>query len=166
MDNQFVPTPGAQGFQCSNPSAVDLTCLAGALSLFEKTSISNLRSKSLLLTAYAEHLLNQIAARNTINGEAPFKIITPSDPRFRGTQLSVLLREGLLEDVSKALEENGVVCDKRKPDIIRVAPVPLYNTFVDVYRFMQIFERALPQEKGKSEEVQREAPEALPEPRL
>lgn len=149
MDNKFVPTPGAQGFQCSNPSAVDLTCLAGALSVFEKTSMADLRSRSVLLTGYAEHLLNDISARFTGDkgGEPPFKIITPADPRFRGTQLSVLLQEELMEEVSKALEENGVICDKRKPGIIRVAPVPLYNTFGDICRFMQVFERALQHQK-------------------
>ncbi|KAL7770537.1 hypothetical protein CFE70_000474 [Pyrenophora teres f. teres 0-1] len=125
MDNKFVPTPGAQGFQCSNPSIVDLTCLSGALSVFEKTSMADLRSRSLLLTAYAEHLLAQIAARNSKEGASPFQIITPSDPRFRGAQLSVLLPEDIFDDASAALVDNGVVCDKRKPGIIRVAPVPL-----------------------------------------
>ncbi|KAH7366622.1 pyridoxal phosphate-dependent transferase [Pyrenochaeta sp. MPI-SDFR-AT-0127] len=143
MDNKFVPTPGAQGFQCSNPSIVDLTCLSGSLSVFEKTSMTILRSRSLLLTAYAEHLLTQIASRNIKDGSFPFQIITPSDPRFRGAQLSVLLTEDIFEDASAALEANGVICDKRKPGIIRVAPVPMYNTFGDVCRFMQIFEEAL-----------------------
>lgn len=157
MDNQFVPTPGAQGFQCSNPSIVDLTCLSGSLSVFEKTSIANLRSRSLLLTAYAEHLLTQIASRNISNGRFPFEIITPSDPRFRGAQLSVLLPEDIFEDASAALEANGVICDKRKPGIIRVAPVPMYNTFGDVYRFMQIFEEALQtREREQSQQVKGE----------
>ncbi|KAH7136187.1 pyridoxal phosphate-dependent transferase [Dendryphion nanum] len=143
MDNRFVPTPGAQGFQCSNPSIVDLTCLSGALSVFEQTNMNTLRSKALLLTAYAEELLSRIAGRNIRDGAFPFRIITPSDPRERGTQLSVLLQEELMEDVSVALEGNGVICDKRKPGIIRVAPVPLYNTFGDVARFMRVFEEAL-----------------------
>ncbi|KAF1965808.1 kynureninase 2 [Bimuria novae-zelandiae CBS 107.79] len=143
MDNKFAPTPGAQGFQCSNPSIVDLTCLSGSLSVFQKTSMAQLRSKALLLTAYAEHLLSTIAARNQHEGKAPFEIITPSDPRWRGTQLSVLLQEDLMEIVSEALIEGGVVCDKRKPGCIRVAPVPLYNTFEDVWRFMRVFEGGL-----------------------
>ncbi|KAF1948512.1 kynureninase 2 [Byssothecium circinans] len=147
MDNRFVPTPGAQGFQCSNPSIVDLTCLSGALSVFGKTSMSELRSKSLLLTAYAEQLLTQIASRNIRDGAFPFEIITPRDPRQRGTQLSVLLKEELMEDVSIALEKNGVICDKRKPGIIRVAPVALYNTFEDVWRFMRVLEGALQTER-------------------
>ncbi|PIA91659.1 Kynureninase 2 [Cercospora beticola] len=152
MNNQFVPTPGAGGFQLSNPSVVDLTCLSAALSVYEKTSMKELRRKALLLTAYAEELLGGISKRNvTEGGEAPFKIITPSDPRQRGTQLSVLFKEELMEEVSAALEENGVICDKRKPGCIRVAPVPLYNTFGDVARFMQIIEAAL-KNKGKASE--------------
>lgn len=121
MDNNFKPTPGAQGFQCSNPSIVDLTCLAGSLSVFTKTKMADLRSKSLLLTAYAEHLLNAISSRNTKDGEAPFKIISPADPRYRGAQLSVLLQEDLMENVSAALEGNGVICDK-----VSRRCVPLY----------------------------------------
>lgn len=152
MDNKFVPTAGAQGFQCSNPSIVDLTCLAAALNVFEKTNMKDLTTKSRLLTSYAEHLLDQIASRyvsKDAGPEPPFRVITPKDPRFRGAQLSVLLREELMDAVSASLEANGVVCDKRKPGIIRVAPVPLYNTFADVCRFMEIFEGALP---GKKEE--------------
>lgn len=161
MDNKFVPTPGAQGFQCSNPSIVDLTCLAGSLNVFQKTSMSNLRSRSLLLTAYAEHLLAQIASRNIKDGAFPFQVITPSDPRFRGAQLSVLLQEDLMEDVSAALEGNGVVCDKRKPGCIRVAPAPLYNTFKDVCKFMQIFEEALqPKVQAEGQQAQGGAVEA------
>ncbi|KAF1849098.1 kynureninase [Cucurbitaria berberidis CBS 394.84] len=157
MDNKFVPTPGAQGFQCSNPSIVDLTCLLGTLSVFERTSMAELRSRSLLLTAYAEHLLTQIASRNIKGGSFPFEIITPSDPRYRGAQLSVLLPEEVFEDASAALEANGVVCDKRKPGIIRVAPVPMYNTFDDVCRFMQIFEEALqPRTQACGQTIQEE----------
>ncbi|CAO2653837.1 Nn.00g105700.m01.CDS01 [Neocucurbitaria sp. VM-36] len=164
MDNKFVPTPGAQGFQCSNPSIVDLTCLLGTLTVFEKTSMEALRSRSLLLTAYAEHLLTQIASRNIQDGKFPFQIITPSDPRFRGAQLSVLLPEDMFEDASAALEANGVVCDKRKPGIIRVAPVPMYNTFGDVCRFMQIFEQAL--QSKTQEQAQMGQEEKVAEARL
>ncbi|KAJ4294234.1 Kynureninase (L-kynurenine hydrolase) [Kalmusia sp. IMI 367209] len=143
MDNNFVPTPGAQGFQCSNPSIVDLTCLSGALGVFQTTSMEALRDRSVLLTAYAEHLLAGIAERQTNDQGAPFDIITPSDARFRGAQLSVLLQEESFDTVSAALAEAGVILDKRKPGVIRVAPVPLYNTFEDVWRFMRVFEGAL-----------------------
>jgi kynureninase len=145
-----VPTPGAQGFQVSNPSAVDLTCLLASLSVFEKTNISALRSRSLLLTAYAEHLLEQIASRSSLKNGAAFDVITPSNPTERGAQLSVLIREDLMDGVSKALENAGIICDKRKPGCIRVAPVPMYNTFSDVWRFMETFESAIHPNAEKS----------------
>lgn len=142
MDNNFLPTAGAGGFQVSNPSAIDLAALSGALSVFNMTSMTALRSKALVLTAYAEHLLNGILAEDG-GAEPPFRIITPADPHQRGCQLSVLLRPGLLDNISDALQENAIVCDKRKPDVIRVAPVPLYCTFHDVWQFMDVLKKAL-----------------------
>jgi kynureninase len=127
--------------------------------------MEDLRSKSLLLTAYAEHLLNQIAER-TFDGSYPFEIITPSDPLRRGAQLSVLLREELMEDVSKALEAAGVICDKRKPGCIRVAPAPLYNTFSDVCRFMHTFEAAVRPQVEEAQGDQNAAGEVEVEARL
>lgn len=140
MDNNFRPIPGAGGFQCSNPSAIDLAALNAALSVFEKTSIQDLRQKSLRLTGYLERLLDEIQAEFE---SAPFRVITPRDPSQRGTQLCILLQEGMLGPVAAALEEGGVICDKREPGVIRVAPVPMYNTFEDVYRFVQIFRQGL-----------------------
>jgi kynureninase len=146
MDNKFLPTVGAGGFQVSNPSVVDLASLSGSLSVFNQTDMKTIRSKALVLTAYAELLLNEILASETASpsaGEAVFQIITPTDPLQRGSQLSVLLRDGLLDGVSDALLAEGIVCDKRKPGVIRVAPVPLYCTFTDVWRFMDVFKRSL-----------------------
>ena len=147
MAETFRPTPGASGFQVSNPSAVDLASLSAALSVFDRTNMAALRDKSLLLTAYAEYLLDDMLAAASGGGDdkeaPPFRIITPANPMERGAQLSVLLRPGLLEGVGKALKEGGVVCDQRKPDVVRVAPVPLYCTFTDVWRFAEIFRRAL-----------------------
>lgn len=148
MDNNFVPTPGAAGFQLSNPSAVDLASLSAALSVFGKTTMRDLRSKALVLTAYAEHLMDEMRASS--GGGELFRIITPRDPAQRGTQLSVVFADGEVHDaVSAALEAGGVLCDKRKPNVIRVAPVPLYSRFEDVWRFMQILRGALEVEKTK-----------------
>jgi kynureninase len=142
MDNKFVPTAGAGGYQCSNPSAMDLACLSGALSVFNKTSMHALRSKALVLTAYAEHLLLAMDAETS--PRTVFRILTPTDPAQRGTQLSVqLLEDGLLDSIIPALEHNGIMCDKRKPDVIRVAPVPLYSRFEDVWSFMQVLRGVL-----------------------
>ncbi|KAG5929748.1 Kynureninase 1 [Claviceps africana] len=143
MDNNFVPTPGAAGYQLSNPSALDLAALSGALSVFNKTTMHDIRSKSLVMTAYAEFLLDQMLDETKTDPTPLFTILTPRDPLQRGTQLSVLLRDGLLEKVTAALEEHGAICDKRKPNVIRVAPVPLYTRFEDVWAYVQILRRAL-----------------------
>ncbi|KAH7037070.1 pyridoxal phosphate-dependent transferase [Microdochium trichocladiopsis] len=146
MDNKFLPTPGASGYQCANPSAIDMAALSGALSVFEKTDMKTLRDKAVLITAYAEYLLDDMVASEKRDTPS-FRIITPHDPRERGTQLSVLLREGLLDRVQANLEEAGIVCDKRKPDVIRVAPVSMYTRYVDVWRFMETLRKTLDEEE-------------------
>ncbi|KAK6222626.1 Kynureninase (L-kynurenine hydrolase) [Pestalotiopsis sp. IQ-011] len=142
MDNKFLPTAGAGGFQVSNPSAIDLAALSGALSVFEQTSMRALRSKALVITAYAEHLLDEIVAGDG-GAEPALRIITPASPLERGTQLSVLLRAGLIDRVADSFVEHGIVCDKRKPDVIRVAPVPLYCSFTDVFNFMEVLKKVI-----------------------
>lgn len=136
MDNNFVPIPGASGFQVSNPSAMDMTSVLASLDVFSLTSIDDLRARSLRLTAYLEARL----LRWEGGEQPPYKIITPSNPAERGAQLSVLLNPGLLETVQAYIEENGVVVDERKPDVLRVAPAPLYNSFWDIHRFMVLFQ--------------------------
>jgi kynureninase len=142
MDNVFRPIPGAGGFQLSNPSIMDLASLSAALETFNQMDMQAKREKSLLLTAYAEYLLYRILGRDR-SSTAPFRIISPKDPLQRGAQLSVLMREGLMEKIGQAFKDEGIVCDQRKPDVIRVAPVPMYNTFEDVCRFMDILEKAI-----------------------
>ncbi|GES59466.1 kynureninase [Aspergillus terreus] len=139
MDNKFKPIPGAGGFQISNPSAIDLSCLCAALSVFDQTSVSELRRKSLKLTAYLEYLL----LKDTTEDSRPFRIITPTNPEARGAQLSLLLKPGLLQGVSERLQDAGIICDKREPGVVRVAPVPLYNTYSEVWEFVQQFRAAL-----------------------
>jgi kynureninase len=138
---EFRPIPGAGGFQISNPSAIDLASLCASLSIFNETSIEALRAKSLKLTAYLEHLLLNDSLAD--EADRPFRIITPLDPAKRGAQVSLLLKPGLLERVGVELHEAGIVVDQRKPDVIRVAPVPLYNTYHDIWVFVQVFRRAL-----------------------
>ncbi|KAI9761798.1 MAG: Kynureninase (L-kynurenine hydrolase) [Candelina submexicana] len=137
----FVPIPGAAGFQVSNPSALDLSAVIASLEIFNMTSMSAIRQKSVHLTGWLEYLL-QTKQSSGPDQEVLYNIITPSKPEERGGQLSVRLRAGLLDTVMKELEENGVVVDERKPDVVRVAPAPLYNTFVEVWEFAQIFCKA------------------------
>ncbi|KAJ5776037.1 uncharacterized protein N7511_001048 [Penicillium nucicola] len=139
MDNKYKPIPGAGGFQLSTPSTMDLTCLCAAMSVFDQTSMADLREKSIKLTAYLEHLLLE----NTSSETRQFDIISPSDPYARGAQLSVLLKPGLLHAVSDRLQKAGIVCDKREPGVVRVAPVPLYNTYSEVFKFVEEFKGAL-----------------------
>ena len=139
MDNSFVPMPGAAGFQLSNPSVFDITSLNASLEVFKKAGgMGPLREKSLKLTAYLESILVSSPFFNS-----GFEIITPKDPEQRGAQLSLKLDSGLLDVVVKELEERSVVVDERRPDVIRVAPAPLYNTFKDVFEFRNAFDEAL-----------------------
>ncbi|KAH8588387.1 pyridoxal phosphate-dependent transferase [Bisporella sp. PMI_857] len=139
MENKFVPIPGAAGFQLSNPSILDITSLNASLEVFQKAGgLVPLREKSLKLTAYLESLLD----RHIRNADL-FEIITPREKDQRGAQLSLRLREGLLDIVMKELEDRGVVTDERRPDVVRVAPAPLYNSYSDCYRFVVAFDEAL-----------------------
>ncbi|OAX79169.1 kynureninase [Emergomyces africanus] len=141
MDNRFVPRPGAAGFQLSNPSVLDLSAIIASLEIFSAATMPAIRQKSLQLTAYMEHLLLK-ACPQPESGPKLFSIITPSNPMERGAQLSVLLRGDILDGVFSRLLANGIVVDERKPNVIRVAAAPLYNTFVDVWHFVQIFAKA------------------------
>ena len=141
MDNRFAPIQGAAGFQLSNPSALDLSAVLASLSIFDQTSMEALREKSIAMTGYLEQLLDQWPFVED-GGEKPYVIITPRKASERGAQLSVRLRPGLLHRVMEALEDKGVVVDERKPDVVRVAPAPLYNTFEDCWTFIEVFQRA------------------------
>jgi kynureninase len=139
---EFVPRPGAAGYQLSNPSILDLTAVIASLEVFHMISMTELRHKSVSLTTYLESLLARFpseAPPNEALQDAPFTVITPQNPNERGAQLSIRLKPGLLHLILNELDQHGVVVDERKPDVIRVAPAPLYNTYLDVWSFVQIF---------------------------
>ena len=100
--------------------------------------MSALREKSVAMTAYLEDLLLRYPLDDP-RASRPFTIITPADPEERGAQLSIKLEPELLDTVLAKLEQNGVVTDERRPDVIRVAAAPLYNSYLDVWKFAQIF---------------------------
>ncbi len=135
MQKHFVPAEGAQGWQLSNAPVLSMAAHAAALSVFEKTSMKELRAKSFLLSGYLHFLLHQIPS-------SAFSIITPAKADARGCQVSIQMKENGRK-VFDILEKNGVIADWREPDVIRVAPVPMYNTFEDVYRFAQHFLNAI-----------------------
>ncbi len=131
-----MPRPGAAGYQLSNPSALDMSAVVASLEMFNQATIKALHHKSRSMTAYLQLLLLKSAkAKNII----PFALITPIEDKEKGAQISIRLEPGLLDVVLHHLEENGVVVDERKPDVVRVAPAPLYNNCVDVWKFVQIF---------------------------
>lgn len=159
MDNRFVPIPGAAGFQVSNPSILDITSLTASLEIFEKAGgMGPLREKSLKITAYLEDLLLDMEAFS----QKIFKVITPKEKEQRGAQLSLKLQAGLLDVVMEELEERGVVVDERRPDVIRVAPAPLYNSFEDCWEFVKAFGEAVEVAvKARKGEVKAEGAEEM-----
>lgn len=140
MENKYHPAVGAAGFQVSNPSIVDITSVCASLEVYELAGgMPALREKSLRLTGYLESLLDGMP-------EGPrrrFELITPRDPAARGAQLSLRLEPKILDEVVEGLTKEGVLVDERRPDVIRVAPAPLYNSFVDCFDFVEAFGRAL-----------------------
>ncbi|KAH6994126.1 pyridoxal phosphate-dependent transferase [Fusarium venenatum] len=140
MRPNFIPVPGAAGFQLSNPSVLDITSLCASLEVFELAGgMASLRAKSIRLTAYLVSELKKLPA----DMSAYWQIITPCEEERRGAQLSLLLADGLLDDVMAGLERRSVLVDERRPNVIRVAPAPLYNTFLDCWEFVGAFQGAL-----------------------
>ncbi len=130
MKKGFVPQKGAASWQMSNAPVFNMVAHNAALDIYEKAGMTALKEKSILLTGYLEYLLGQVT-------NLSFVVITPKDPARRGCQISMLFN-GRGREVFDKLTEAGVVADWREPNVIRVAPVPLYNTFEDVYRLYEV----------------------------
>ncbi len=135
MGEQFVPVASADAWQLSNPPIFSMTPLRVSLELFDRATMDALRAKALRLSEYTQVLLEARLGDR-------IQIITPSEPERRGCQLSILV-PGQSRPIHDALGKMGIVTDFRAPDVIRTAPVPLYNTFADVYGFVEGLERAL-----------------------
>jgi kynureninase len=138
MPHDLRPLPGAEGWQISNLPILAAAPLLASLQLFDAAGLPALRAKSVRLTGYLESLLRaQLADSLTI--------LTPADPEARGCQLSLRLRRTPAEahKVFDALADAGITGDWREPDVIRVAPVPLYNTFVEAWEFVAALGRLL-----------------------
>lgn len=138
MKKGFIPEYGAAGWQLSNAQVFNMVAHKAALDLFDEAGMNNLRQKSLKLTGFLLFLLENL---NEEVGEK-FKIITPKEENARGAQVSIIAKEKGKEIFNK-LTQNDVVADWREPDVIRVAPVPMYNTFTEVFRFYEILREAL-----------------------
>ncbi len=135
MGDRFVPMRGAEGWQLSNPPIFQMAALRASLEIFAEAGMENLRAKSVRLTNYLEFLLGEIR-------DPRIEVITPSNPAERGCQLSIRVVNSD-KSLFQALTARGVIADWREPDVIRVAPVPLYNTFTDVFRFAEILKDCL-----------------------
>lgn len=130
MPDTFVPQRGAAGWQLSNAPVMNMVAARVSHQMFAQVGMAALRDKSLALTGFLWDALHSLP-------DCPFDVITPADPQRRGCQLSLRVKAGCpAETLLARLEEAGIVCDFRKPDVLRVAPVPFYNTFHDVWRFI------------------------------
>lgn len=132
MKPDLIPTPGALGFQISSPPILCLATLKASLDIFSQVGMDALTSKSKRLTSYMQLLITKMDAKKKIT------IITPVDESKRGSQLSLIFSATVAKSILDALLNEGVFCDFREPNCIRVAPCPLYNTFSDVYGFVTL----------------------------
>lgn len=172
MSNTFDPMPGAAGWQFSNPSVLDVVALMSSLEVFKMAGkvppshmgggqqssrllnipiLGALREKSIEMTLYLENLLKTSQAYLPVDKLASgpqngvsFTIITPSDPERRGAQLSLLFHPvEAMDPIFERLREGGVLGDERRPGVIRLSPVPMYNNFNDCLRAAQVLEEAV-----------------------
>jgi kynureninase len=129
MRQPFDVMAGAEGWQLSNPPILSMAAIKASLDMFNDVGMDAIRKKSKKLTSYFEYLINKLDNNN-------IKIITPKNPEERGCQLSIQVKDAD-KSLHQKLTEAHIITDWREPDVIRCAPVPLYNTFEDVYRMVE-----------------------------
>lgn len=129
LEPQFKPRLGADSWQISNPPIFSLAPVRASYDIFDEAGMSLLREKSKRLTGYLQFLIDEMSPQR-------IEVITPRDVESRGCQLSMLVHDRPRE-LFQELQDRGIVCDFREPNVIRVAPVPLYNSFMDVWNFAQ-----------------------------
>jgi kynureninase len=133
LEPEFRPFGGADGWQLSNPPILAMAPLRASLEIFDEAGMERLRAKSLRLTGYLRYLIDRV-------GDPRVAILTPRDERERGCQLSLHVRERGKE-LFRTLQDDGFVVDYREPAVVRVAPVPLYNTYHEVWQFHRTLQR-------------------------
>jgi kynureninase len=140
MEPGFQPMPGAEGWQLSNAPVLGMAAHLASLELFHEAGMDRIGEKRDLLTGFLEYIIDDISEKN--KNRVTFELITPRDKTKRGAQLSIMAK-GQGRKLFDALSAEGVVADWREPNVIRVAPAPLYNSFEDCYWFGQLLEKAI-----------------------
>jgi len=135
MRKGFDPIPTAEGWQLSNPPILSMAAVKASLDIFAEAGMKNIREKSERLTGYLEFLINDLKNDD-------IQIITPSNPAQRGCQLSIQVKNAD-RSLHDKLTKTGVISDWREPDVIRVAPAPLYNSYEDVFEMVQRLKKVL-----------------------
>lgn len=140
MEPGFKPMEGAEGWQLSNAPVISMAAHLASLEIFDEVGMHNLKAKSDQLTAFLEFIVDELSVK--YSEQCRFEIITPREQHRRGAQLSILVH-GKGKALFDALSAQGVVADWREPNVIRVAPVALYNSFEDVYYLGKYLEEAI-----------------------
>jgi kynureninase len=140
MEPGFVPMPGAEGWQLSNAPVLGMAAHLASLELFHEAGMERIGRKRNVLTAFLEFIIQDVSERN--KERCTFEIITPSEITQRGAQLSILVH-GQGKSLFDKLSDEGVVADWREPNVIRIAPAPLYNSFEDCYWFGKLLEKSI-----------------------
>lgn len=140
MEPGFKPMYGAEGWQLSNAPVLGMAAHLASLDIFDEAGMDRIGAKRDVLTAFLEFVIDDISERNA--DRCTFEIVTPRDIKKRGAQLSILAH-GQGKALFDALTEQGVIADWREPNVIRIAPAPLYNSFEDCYRFGQCLQAAI-----------------------
>ena len=149
MKKGFIPMQGVDGWQLSNTNILATAAVNASLEIFAEAGMDELRRKSIRLTGYAEFMLKQL-----LKEFDSIAIITPTNPEERGCQLSIQIKEHG-KAVFDYLNDHGVIADWREPNqeneqagVIRIAPVPLYNRYIDIFKFVSLFRKALSKHHG------------------
>ena len=140
MEPGFIPMPGAEGWQLSNAPVLGMAAHLASLELFHEAGMERIGRKRDVLTAFLEFIIQDVSERN--KERCTFEIITPSEITKRGAQLSILVH-GQGKSLFDKLSDEGVIADWREPNVIRIAPAPLYNSFEDCYWFGKLLEKSI-----------------------
>jgi kynureninase len=147
MPHRFIPVPSADSWQLSNAPVLEMAALRASMELFDDAGMDALTEKSRQLTSYLLFTVREVMKQRGMEGA--LDVITPFEEQQQGCQLSLSFK-GRGRELFDALTRDGVVADWREPDqegreegVIRVAPVPLYNSYEDVWRFGQVLGKAL-----------------------